>query len=622
MNSNRGKKGKAKPAQTQQVETKELDPPDEPMQEEPPQLPAQMTLEHAMTHYKKTVEDVHRKRVNKMNAFNYRMTQYLMNVFTAFNDQREQEGVKWETYGEGIDVCAEVYGYCVDFVHMSTNRLMNGLHRINGEPEVVESDHSSDEKDPDDRPKKQKRKALQDGLTTLDPPEALQSKTIEKGYELDPFYAKMSSCFDAGKSEGILLNNLKVNEGLELLLYSKEPMECPFDQPFGVFQQACFPDLTVEHLEEETLCKELDAFEAQFITGTMPRASTFQQIIEDIGADMDDPSDLPDQVEEAAVFRETFENTIPGTEIATETDGKVAQRPISLDESLNHLSKLSDFHFFTAKPSTWAGFEYWNKSVVSLGAKKGEKKARRKEPAALEFNPADVQDRKTLFLNETKDNTFRQKYFEDLVLEDYTLPMDYQVSLRRFTQTFSKPNTQVKIFRHDTDSRAAPIEENVIVQNYESQPGMDSPAGGEDENDLYAREEEVREPPPLPTQTREDQLQFSKVSKRVDIRLLKDEMWRNLGVLNRENILGAENRRPHSRESSLSKSDTSSDPPTFMQVVRGLPDKLPAHELENLSIHSCFITMLHLANEKSKIYADLTLESVGECDFRIAIRNP
>lgn len=619
MNSNRGKKGRAKPAQPQQEELREADFSDEVMQEEPPQLRVQMTLEQAMAHYNKTVEDVHRKKVNKMNAFNYRMTQYLMNVFTAFNDQREQEGVKWETYGEGIDVCAEVYGYCVDFVHMSTNRLMNGLHRINGEPEVVESDHSSDEKDPEDKPKKPKRKALQDGLTTLDPPEALQSKTIEKGYELDPFYAKMSSCFDAGKSEGILLNNLKVNEGLELLLYSKEPMQCPFTQPFGVFQQACFPDLTVERLEEEKLCQELEAFEAQFISGTQPRTSTFQQLIEDIGADLEEPSDLPDQVEEAAVYRETFENTIPGAEIATETDLKLSKRTVSLDESLNNLSKLSDFHFFTAKPSTWAGFEYWNKSVVSLGTKKSEKKARRKEPAALEFCAADVQDRKTLFLNEAKDNTFRQKYFEDLTLEEYTLPMDYQVSLRRFTQTFSKPNTQVKIFRHESDSHV-PTEENVIVQNYESQPGADSPAGGEDENDLYAREEEMREPP-QPTQTREDQLQFSKVSKRVDIRLLKDEMWRNLGSLSRENILGAENRRPHSRESSLSKSDTSSEAPTFMQVVRGLPDKLPSHELENLSIHSCFITMLHLANEKSELYIDLVLESVGECDFKIAIRS-
>ena len=593
--------GRNKPAQTAYTEEREVEVTEEPMQEDGPSLPDQMTLEQAMTHYHKTVEDVHRKRVNKLNAFNYRMTQYLMNVFSAFNETREQEAVKWENYGEGIDVCAEVYGYCVDFVHMSTNRLMNGLHRINGEPEEAENDPSADDKDQEEKPKKQKHKPLKDGLTTLEPPESLQSKTIEKGYELDPFYAKMSSCFDAGKSEGILLNNLKVNEGLELLLYSKEPMECPFDQPFGVFQQPCFADLTVEKLEEETLCKELEMFEAQFITGTQPRQSNFQQIIEGIGADMDDPSDIPDQIEESAVYHETFENTIPGLETVSDLDSRPSRKPVvPLNESLGNLSSLSDFHFFSAKPSTWAGFEYWNRSVVSIGVKKSEKKSRRKEPVNFEYSSETIQDRKAVFQSEGKDHVFRQKYFDDFIREEMKLPMDYQVSLRRFTQTFSKPNTQVKIYRHDGETPAAPVEENVVcVQNYGESQDMDGME--EDENDLYAREEEVAEPPVMQVQTREEQLQFSKVSKRVDIRLLKDEMWKNLGAFNRENILGAENRRPQSRSSSISKSDsTPPDQPTFMQVVRGLPDKLPTHELENLSIHSCFIAMLHLANEKSK----------------------
>jgi hypothetical protein len=50
----------------------------------------------------------------------------------------------------------------------------------------------------------------------------------------------------------------------------------------------------------------------------------------------------------------------------------------------------------------------------------------------------------------------------------------------------------------------------------------------------------------------------------------------------------------------------------FSSVLNELPYSIDFRTLENLSIHSCFVTLLHIANEQSLVF-----EKSGECDFKI-----
>ena len=64
--------------------------------------------------------------------------------------------------------------------------------------------------------------------------------------------------------------------------------------------------------------------------------------------------------------------------------------------------------------------------------------------------------------------------------------------------------------------------------------------------------------------------------------------------------------------SKNSSAETSKKKNTFLNIIDYLPKNLPQQEVDNLSIHSCFITMLHLANEHG-----LIIEQTDPCDFLI-----
>ena len=92
----------------------------------------------------------------------------------------------------------------------------------------------------------------------------------------------------------------------------------------------------------------------------------------------------------------------------------------------------------------------------------------------------------------------------------------------------------------------------------------------------------------------EDNFKVTITSKTVDIKKLKETMWAELNKKNSKNpVLNTEKN-------------------SFLSIVGALPSSMSSNEVENLSIHSCFITILHLANEHN-----LKLEQTAPCDFKI-----
>ncbi|WIA14003.1 hypothetical protein OEZ85_002564 [Tetradesmus obliquus] len=99
---------------------------------------------------------------------------------------------------------------------------------------------------------------------------------------------------------------------------------------------------------------------------------------------------------------------------------------------------------------------------------------------------------------------------------------------------------------------------------------------------------------------------FNRAAKQVDVRALKDLLWDSLVTANTRKTSAA-----HNEDSSSSSMDTdaaaaaapSSQQPTipFQEVIVSVPQRSAAGSLEDVSVHMCFICLLHLANEKGLV---------------------
>ncbi|TDZ39527.1 Condensin complex subunit 2 [Colletotrichum trifolii] len=104
----------------------------------------------------------------------------------------------------------------------------------------------------------------------------------------------------------------------------------------------------------------------------------------------------------------------------------------------------------------------------------------------------------------------------------------------------------------------------------------------------------------LVTQTRRlrpDYVQYARVAKRVDVRRLKEEIWKGMGL-------------PGSEDPDTSRAITPAPPPEdpskdptlkFTEVMNNLQTVYPKPMMQDISTSFCFISLLHLANEKGLI---------------------
>jgi len=85
-------------------------------------------------------------------------------------------------------------------------------------------------------------------------------------------------------------------------------------------------------------------------------------------------------------------------------------------------------------------------------------------------------------------------------------------------------------------------------------------------------------------------------TKQVDVRRLKEALWRGIQQLrSRQQAAGDGPDAPPAEESA---------PLRFQDLIAGLGDDSGAGRLADLSVHLCFICLLHLANEHGLVIAD------------------
>lgn len=190
------------------------------------------------------------------------------------------------------------------------------------------------------------------------------------------------------------------------------------------------------------------------------------------------------------------------------------------------------------------------------------------------------------------------------------LPEDIQFNSSRLTNLFTKPKMAMMSFVRGPKDSEAFTDEKYFAEKYNEREEEDEKRqhqsfqqadyedlydlgnddyGGIDFNDALAEGTDMKQEP-LATQlitggrkVRPEYVTFSRIAKRVDVKLLKDNLWRGI-----------------KEEEDDSKEDTEpKDEKTFTEVVSSIGKMYGAEERRDLSTSFCFICLLHLANEHS-----------------------
>ncbi|KAF8972668.1 condensin complex subunit 2/barren [Flammula alnicola] len=304
----------------------------------------------------------------------------------------------------------------------------------------------------------------------------------------------------------------------------------------------------------------------------------------------------------------------------------------------------------------WAGPEHWKvkkgvrKAEADTGAANKSNKRQKKEAVKIDFlTPSEKglkELSKELFAPVTKGaginlpGSKKKKEKRD----DHKLPDDMHFSSRQLVTLFLKPKFFLKMRGKrvrmnengdgevdenfwaqaaadqaanrdnddDTNAGAVPFNTQFFHED-DFGPGFDDDAGYDGEGGGMPDEDAGEQDLLAATQgqtrrVRPEFVNYAKRAKRVDVRKLKENIWKGLEIVVKKDPAATQD---NDEGMDVDESDiTPTDPSEsrqFSQVISGLQKSYPREKMEEISTSFCFICLLHLANEQG-----LKLESALE----------
>ncbi|KAI7835644.1 hypothetical protein COHA_010458 [Chlorella ohadii] len=589
-----------------------------------------------------------------------------------------------------LDAGVKIYSYRVDSVHTETFKILGGLGRASGPADEPEAGELGDGGvgDGEEAHKRRRRTHELNPEATLESSlEALNVKKFDLAFAVDPLFHKTSAQFDEGGARGLLLNNLSVFHGCDIVFDSMDVPEAALDAcrnvdpgamvNLGSVQQQLAAlalggaggerisptlDAILELLDEapaDDAAAAADAFVEQVAeaagagdAGAMPWAAVQADAAGEGGeepqgeaamegvvgeyayAAAPDLADAPggaDDYDDDVGFGGDddyydAESELPGEDqegqaaAAGGEEGAVDQapqqhhaahaEPLGQDE-IQWLVEAGNNGMVT-RAKGWAGGAHWKYRAVPQAAAEGGEQEGGEEGGA-----------------KPKKRTTRRK--NDPL--DFVALMEAQVeNLNRFAlrprnampTAGSLPGADGTAGAAAQGGTAGADDQQPEFQGDDAFDGFGG--GGYDDDDdvggdggydggwgdlgdmLLAGDGEGLEM--VQASGRAWQLEaarkvekvevnYSRAAKQVDVRSLKELMWGGIHSVPQPG--GA----PPSPDTVLE----------FQDVLRTVPERNPAGRLEDLSVHLCFICVLHLANEHG-----LVIRSVPELD-RLLISN-
>lgn len=339
--------------------------------------------------------------------------------------------------------------------------------------------------------------------------------------------------------------------------------------------------------------------------------------------------------------------------------------------TLQHSSTLDQdnilAYFDQALSKNWAGPEHWRIRKIKDASKPATipRQRKEKEPFEIDFSaPLTIALADALYTPATSNSAITLPKAQWKSKTRNLLPDDKHFSSKSLLSLFLKPKARIGARRgHSMPARepnngemdgafwaqrnqeaadALAVEDSVkgdYDANFFQDDGLGLPPLPDDDDDEFADAQEHLPPAAddadamgapgsqeveggygtnLVTQSRRlrpEYVQYARVAKKVDVRRLKEEMWRGIGA-GEDKLDQSAALVPRGEDGTLK----------FTDVMNSLQSVYPKQAMADISTSYCFICLLHLANEKglelahSERFEEISIRRdetavIGEGDF-------
>ncbi|KAF2730404.1 barren [Polyplosphaeria fusca] len=342
------------------------------------------------------------------------------------------------------------------------------------------------------------------------------------------------------------------------------------------------------------------------------------------------------------------------------------------DEQENILS-----YFDQALRKNWAGPEHWRiRHIKDLGKAPPTTKRKEKEPFEIDFAaPMSQSMADALYVPATSASTISLPKAQWKSKGRNLLPDDKHFNSKQLLQLFLKPKARMgsrKVgvqrdnqprlpaantfdevdegyWARQNEENALAAEDEGVQGNYDADFFQDDGLGHlgnpfDDDDDNFADARDHFSPPAedgptqvqpldgilagnqegafgtqLVTQSRRfrpEYVQYARVAKKVDVRRLKEELWKGIGF---EELSQPTPSKPIDEATSRAVDGSLK----FTKVINSLQTVYPTQAMADISTSYCFICLLHLANEKGLVinneqnFEDLTIRKDFTADLSV-----
>jgi condensin complex subunit 2 len=502
-------------------------------------------------------------------------------------------------------------------VHSNALKVLGGLGRSE---QVDEGDDMDDDADPTDTPKAKTRTKKVSSANVIEANlENINLKKDSNSFTVDPMFHIMSAKFDEGGARGLLMHNLHVSWEGGITFDSAAPAGTD-GQPAESGESHCAASLIDALLEvampehNMSLCPEFEQYQntikgeesesgCSLDNNHPPSSSEINDMLpyesdeEDCGM-ADDWNDGGEQEDFSVMEQQGADNTSPALDgLADRSAPEVLASQVAMLEAIQdgYADYSSEYSFFGKMQACWVGAAAQRLHTFKSAMAPQAKKKAEKTPFSINFDGIDEMDFGKSYdipsrvgLDQQTDASITKQYNSK---QELLLPStDHQFGLRNFTSLFLRPTTALRDsgkvtaggasevcvdqWNYDNPADAANYTANDMegcaMDGVDDDDGFDDEMGGDfgfDAGDLIAE----------PSKVAKIQVNFDRVARQLDVKRLKECMWKQLTD------------EPKEEEEHH----------TFSQVVSDVPKVIPAEMLPNVSVPYCFICLLHLANEKN-----------------------
>ncbi|KAF2474801.1 barren [Lindgomyces ingoldianus] len=333
-------------------------------------------------------------------------------------------------------------------------------------------------------------------------------------------------------------------------------------------------------------------------------------------------------------------------------------------------------YFDQALRKNWAGPEHWRiRRIKDIGKPATTTKRKEKEPFEIDFTAPMTQSMAdALYTPATSNSTILLPKAQWKSKTRNLLPDDKHFNSKQLLRLFLKPKARMGSRREgghklhqqkpadningevdeaywaqrENEENAVAADEEGAQGNYDANffqdDGLDLPGPMPDDDDVFADARDHFSPPAedgaalvqpldgvlqgaqegafgtqLVTQSRRfrpEYVQYARVAKKVDVRRLKEELWKGIGF----EEIQAPNPSETLNDTAAKAVDGSLK---FTQVMNNLQTVYPKQTMVDISTSYCFICLLHLANEKGLVinneqdFEELTIRKDFTADLSV-----